>query len=143
MKGFVITSKGIEETACTEVKELINANCKAENSCVVFDFSKFEDLCLLCYRTQSADRVLYLIGSFEFRNFFDDFEKFIAEADFEDWVDMHNQFKVECIREGNHDFKSVDVEEKAREHIIKKSKGKKISKRDYEIVFLAYIIDNK
>ena len=51
MKGLAITSKGIEDTAAAEIKELINAKCKTEESCVVFDFRKFEDLCLLCYKS--------------------------------------------------------------------------------------------
>ena len=72
MKGIVITSKGIEGTASVEVTELINAKCKVEKCCVIFDFKKFRDLCLLCYKCQSADRVLYLAGSFEFDDFFGD-----------------------------------------------------------------------
>ena len=74
MKGLVITSKGIEDAAALEIKELISAECKAEEGCVIFDFKDYKDLCLLCYKSQSADRVLYLIGNFGFENFFDDFE---------------------------------------------------------------------
>ena len=82
MKGLAITSKGVEETACTEISELINSECKKEESCVIFEFKKFEDLCLLCYKAQSVDRILYLIGSFEFNDFFDEFEKFIEKSNF-------------------------------------------------------------
>ena len=70
MKGLVITSRGIEEIACKEIIELIDAKCKTEESCVIFDCNDFEDLCLLCYKSKSADRVLYLIGNFEYQDFF-------------------------------------------------------------------------
>lgn len=143
MKGLVITSKGIEETASIEVKELIGAECKIENQCVVFDFKDFKDLCLLCYKCQSADRVLYLIGSFEFKNFFEDFEIFIKKMEFDKWVDECKKFKVECIREGKHDFNSVGVETKTAKLILKKTKGKKVDVKNYGIIFFVYIVDGK
>ena len=143
MKGLVITSKGIEETASLEVKDLINANCKIEKGCVAFDFKNFRDLCLLCYKCQSADRVLYLIGSFEFKNFFEDFEIFIKKIEFDKWINESKKFKVECIREGTHGFNSVDVGTKTAKLILKKSKSKKIDMKNYEVIFLVYIINNK
>lgn len=142
MEGLVVTSKGIEETAFMEIKELINADCKAEEGCVIFDFKNLSDLCLLCYKCQSADRVICLIGSLEFKNFFGEFEKFILELNFDEWLGKAKKFKVECIRSGLHDFKSVDVEKKAGEFIAK-SKNKKVGIKDYEIIFLIYIVNNK
>ncbi len=144
MKGLIVTSKGLEETACIDVKELINSDCKVEEGCVIFDFEDFEDLCLLCYKCQSADRVLYLIGSFEFKDFFQDFEEFIDKISFDKWVNNHKQFKIECVRLGMHDFKSVDVESKAAHLVIKKSKNKiKVDKKGYEIIFFVYIFGSK
>ena len=143
MKGLIITSKGVEETAAREVKELINADCKVESGCVVFDFRKFSDLCLLCYKCQSADRVLCLIDMFDFRDFLEELENFIEKSGFLEWLSRYKKFKVECIRAGTHEFNSVDVESKAAEIMQKKSKGKKISMKDYEIIFLVYIFDNK
>mgnify|MGYP001589637538 CR=1 FL=1 len=68
MKGLAITSKGIEETASIEIKQLINADCEVYNGCVIFNFKEFRDLCLLCYKSQSIDRALHLIGNFQFKN---------------------------------------------------------------------------
>ncbi|MBI2654481.1 methyltransferase [Candidatus Woesearchaeota archaeon] len=141
MKGLVITSKGVEETASVEIKELINSNCNAENGCVVFDFNDFKELCLLCYKCQSADRVLYLIGGFEFRNFFEEFKRFIEKVKFEGWIKKCKKFKVECIREGSHDFNSADVEAKTAGFIAKK--GVKYAIKDYEVIFFVYIASNK
>lgn len=143
MKGLVITSKGIEETAALELKELINCKPKAENGYVVFDFRYFEDLCLLCYKSQSADRVLYLIGSFEFEDFFDELEKLIEKTKFEGWIEKCKRFRVECTRIGSHDFNSVDVESKTTGLIARKLKGAKPDLNDYEIIFFAYIAHNK
>ena len=143
MKGLVITSKGIEETAAKEIKELVNAKSKIEECCVVFDFNKFNDLCLLCYKSQSIDRVLYLIGSFEFKDFFADFEKFIGKLNFDGWIVKSKKFRIECTRIGNHDFKSVDVEAKTSGFILKKHKNFKVDMKDYEIIFLVYIVHNK
>ena len=143
MKGLVITSKGIEAIAAAEIKELINAECKAEESCVIFDFKELKDLCLLCYKSQSTDKVLYLIGNFEFQNFFDALERFIVKLDFGEWIEKYKKFKVECIRVGIHSFNSVDVETKTAEFILKKSKNKKVDMKNYEIIFLIYIVNNR
>lgn len=141
MKGLVITSKGIEGTAAAEIKELIGSNCKIEESCVIFDIKKLSDLCLLCYKSQSADRVMYLIGSFSFSNFFSDLENYIKKTEFDSWIAKLKKFRVECIRTGSHDFKSTDVEKKFTEIIGKK--GFKLDNSDYKIIFLIYIIGEK
>ncbi|MBS3104930.1 hypothetical protein J4234_01610 [Candidatus Woesearchaeota archaeon] len=143
MKGLVITSKGVETAAAAEITELIGADCKIYEGCVIFDFNNYKDLCLLCYKSQSADRVLYLMGSFGFDDFFNEFEEFIGKLDFGDWTAKYEKIKIECIRTGNHDFKSVDVEAKAAEFILKKAKGKVVANKDYEIIFFIYIIGNK
>jgi|SRR3989344_6677059 len=145
MKGLAITSKGVEETASLEIKELINADCKISECCVVFEFNKFEDLCLLCYKAQSVDRIIYLIGSFEFREFPLEFEKFIEKKDFDEWIGKNKNFKVECVRIGKHEFKSVDAESKATGIILEKYKNNKIkfNIKGWDIIFFICIVDNK
>ena len=143
MKGLAITSKGIENIAAAEIRELIGAKAKTGNGCVLFEFKKFEDLCLLCYKCQSADRILYLIGKFEFEDFFEELEKFIGKIGLDDWISKCKKFKVECIRVGSHDFKSVDAEAKIAGILLKKDKGRKIEMKDYSIIFFAYISDDK
>ena len=145
MKGLAITSRGLEETAAIEIKELVNAKCLIKESCVVFDFEKFEELCMLCYRSQSVDRIVYLIDNFEFKNFSEDFENFLDKTDFKDWIKKYKNFKVECLRVGNHDFKSVDAETQFAKFVLKKFKNKnvKFNLKEYEIIFFIYIINNK
>ena len=143
MKGLVITSRGIEETASFEIRELVNADCKIEDGCVIFDFRDFRDLCLLCYKCQSADRVICLLGSFSFKDFFADLDAFISGLHFDEWVCSHKKFRIECIRQGTHDFTSVDVQVKACKMILKRLKNAKIDLKDYELTYLIYIIDGK
>src|SRR3989338_813497 len=145
MKGLIITSKGIEDTACIEVKEIINTNCKAEQGCALFEFNDIKDICLLCYKSQTASRVLILINNFRFENFFEEFEKSIDNSKLGEWVHDKMQFKVECMRIGTHEFKSTDVEAKAGQIIINNSKKRdvKVNIKDYETIFFVYIFDNK
>ncbi|MBI3026911.1 methyltransferase [Candidatus Woesearchaeota archaeon] len=149
MKGLAIVSRGIEESASVEIRELTNAVCKIDEGCVIFDFKDFGDLCLLCYKAQSVDRVLCMMGSFQFENFFEDFEKFIAGLDFEEWLNDHRIFRVECMRIGTHNFNSVNVEIKSAKFILQNLKKKNIDKniafgiKDCEMIFFVYIINNK
>lgn len=143
MKGLVITSKGIEDIAALEVKELIDADCKIEDCAVSFDFRNFEDLCMLCYKCQSADRVLHLIGEFEFEDFFGELERFMEKIMFDKWTSKCRKFRVECIRIGNHAFKSVDAGAKTAELLLKKDKSKNLGMRDYGIIFFVYIVHKK
>ena len=142
MKGLAITSKGIEDIAAAEIKELTGAKCKAEECAVSFEHRNFEDLCLLCYKCQSADRILHLIGEFEFKNFFEELEIFIEKIKLEEWISKCRKFRVECIRMGNHDFKSIDAEAKVAELFLK-NKGKKLGMRDPDIIFFVYIVNSK
>ena len=68
MKGIAICSKGIEDITALEIKELINSKASIKNSCVTFNIKKLEDLCLLCYKAQSVDKILFLFDNFKFKN---------------------------------------------------------------------------
>ena len=68
MKGLAICSKGTEDITALEIKEFINSKAEIKDGCVIFNIKKQEDLCLLCYKAQSVDRILFLFDNFEFRN---------------------------------------------------------------------------
>jgi len=145
MKGLAVTSRGIEETACLEIRELINTECKIEESCIVFNYDKFEDLCLLSYKAQSIDRILYLIGDFKFDDFFKVLERFANKTNLDEWFKNHKNFKIECIRLGVHNFTSIDVEIKLSKLILDKYKNNKIkfNIKNYDINLFVYIVNNK
>ena len=142
MKGMAIASKGLEGIASKEITELIKAECRIEDSCVLFEFKDVKELCILCYKSQSADRILNLIFSSEFGDFFPDFEKLLEKSKLEAWAKNCRKFRVECIRLGTHDFNSAEVESKVAGIILKKSKGLKVSIKEYEIIFFVYIVGN-
>ena len=81
MKALAITSKGIEEITAKEIKEIINAETKVKNSCVVFDTKNPLDLCELCYRSQSITRVISVFDSFKFKDDEDLFGKLKSALD--------------------------------------------------------------
>ena len=145
MNGLALTSRGLEDTAAYEIRELINADCKTEDYTVLFDFKKFEDLCLLCYKCQSVDKILLLLGVFESSNILDELGKFIDKLELGDWLKSHRKFKIECVRLGIHDFNSTDVKAKACNFILEKFKNNKVKLdlKDYDIIFLICIIDKK
>ena len=82
MEGFLITHKGMEDIAAVEVKELIGSNSKTlgkqsfpvyqkskgflsiNETCIIFDIKTYEDLFKLCYKSQSAIGIFYLINEF-------------------------------------------------------------------------------
>ena len=145
MKGLAITSRGLEETASAEIKELIGAKCEVQDSCVVFDFEKYEDLCLLCYKAQSVDRIVNLLGNFEFDEFTAEFEKFFDGIKLDEWIINHKVFRSECTRIGSHNFKSTDAETLASKLILKRHSKEevKFDLKQHEIIFFIYIINNK
>ena len=143
MKGLAITSKGIEDIAALEIRELVNADCKIEEYGIIFDFKDFKELCLLCYKCQSADRIIYLMDNFEFNDFFEELKDFVSNLGFEDWVKKCNKFKVECIRIGTHNFKSVDAEAKSAKLIIHKLDNAKFDVKEHDLIFFIYIVNNK
>ena len=142
MNGLVVTSKGLEKIASIEIKELINADCEMAPYCVAFNFSKFEDLCLLCYKCQSVDKVIHLLGKFNFNNL-NEIEGLIDKLDLDKLIE-NKTFKVECIRQGVHDFKSTDVEIMASKFLLGKFKknGVKIDMKEHEIIFFICVFQN-
>src|SRR3989344_4886195 len=102
MKGFAIAEKGFEDVSVLEVKELIGAKGKAQQTIVAFTAQE-KDLCLLCYKSQSLRRVGKLLALFTFENL-SDIEKEAQKIGF----DMTKTFAVECERNGEHAFKNPD-----------------------------------
>ncbi|MFH1399133.1 MAG: THUMP domain-containing protein [Candidatus Woesearchaeota archaeon] len=111
MHGLIITHDGIEDIAVTELKELIGAKGTIENGVVVFKFRCILDLYKLSYCMQSVRRVLLLIAEFEVKpgllQTMALVEKALKKAEIEDIKDM--RIKTECVRQGAHDFTSLDL----------------------------------
>ncbi|MBW2992945.1 hypothetical protein KY317_00020 [Candidatus Woesearchaeota archaeon] len=136
MKGLAITYKGMEDISATEISELIKSpNIKPVSGGVVFDFDKFEDLFLLCYRMQSAIKIIYLFENFQISGVDD------IRLSGIDMIDNATTFSSRCTRIGEHNFSSKDVEAKVGD-IIKELSSAKVDLKNPEIPVLTYIYDN-
>ena len=93
MKGLAICYKGVEDISAKEISELINRKAEVKEGCIVFDFSKLEDLALLCYKTQSINRVLLLMDEFKITKIED--LKRISKIDLSKWL-KNRTFAARC-----------------------------------------------
>lgn len=149
MKALAITSKGIENIAALEIKELINAKTEAKKGCVIFEAKKPEDLCLLCYKAQSVDKILFLFDFFKIEDnekFFDNLNNKIKKINFSDWLDKKLTFRVSC-KKINNDIPTEKICEKAGSFIIENIKKNKKYKQKVDlsypnIIFFVYVLEN-
>jgi len=139
MKGAVIVSKGLEETASLEIKELIGGTPLSKERVVIFDIKKLEDLCTLCYKTQSASRVLLLLDNFKSKDILEVIEEKINDLDIKKW--NKGTFSVECERFGSHDFNSVDVERAVSDLIFSKTQ-QKVNLKNPDTTFFVFIYND-
>ena len=143
MKGLAITSKGIEDISALEIKELINSESEIQDSCVIFNIKKLEDLCLLCYKSQSIEKILFLLDYFDIK----ELNNKISGLDFSNWLDKETTFKVSCKKINNEDFSSEEITGNTGALIIENiKKNKKYRQRvdldNPNITFLLFINKN-
>ena len=62
MEGLAITSKGMEDITAREINEIIGASGKIADSSVIFGINNLEELCLISYKAQSINKILYLLS---------------------------------------------------------------------------------
>ena len=106
-KSFAVCEKGLEDISVREISELIDAKAIFQGTLLSFDVKKLDDLCFLCYKTQSLRRAGLLLSSFDFKTV-EDIEKHFRKIDL--LRAKGKTVTIECSRNGEHDFKSVDVE---------------------------------
>ncbi|MBN2368720.1 methyltransferase [Candidatus Woesearchaeota archaeon] len=144
--GLVIVNKGAEDIAALELKELIKASAiKKYETAVKFNFKEFLELCAVCYRAQSVARAILLLAEFDvdksMAKTVKNIEKIFPEKDIKKWIHGKKSFMVETRREGEHDFKSVDI---SKNISLKIAKYKSTPEYDNpEIIFYVYIYQDK
>ncbi len=143
LKSFAIANKGTENFCAKEIKDLINANCKILDRAIIFETEKYEDLCKLSYLGQSFSRVVLHMGDFEFEeNLFLKLEENILSSKINNWLHEGITFRTECLRLGEHNFTSVDVEQKSGGFILKKCEGKvKVDLRRPTLIVFIFVVD--
>ena len=144
MKGLAICSKGIEDIAALELKGLIKAKAQIEDSCVIFNIKKLEELCLLCYKAQSVEKILFLFDHFELK----DLNKTIKKIKFDKWLDKDTTFRVTCKKIDNENISSEEIAANIGALIIENIKKNKKYKQKVEldnpdITFLIFINNDK
>ncbi len=110
---------GFEDIAAAEVEELIGAKATAAAGVVVFQVSDLADLCRLCYLSQSASSVLFLLSQFAVAKTAaataENLKKSLRGADFKAWFQKGATFKVafQPCAAASHDFSSSEIEAEA------------------------------
>ncbi len=138
MKGLAVVDKGLEEVARREIEEKTKQKGMIENTAIIFDVKKEEDLCALAYTCQSVRRILKL----ERRVVIDeDLEKTKQQLrkELSNFETFSKKAMVECERKGQHNFNSVDISKEVCD--ILREKGFKISMDDYDARIFIYIND--
>lgn len=148
MKALAITSTGIEDIAALEIKELTKSKTQIKESCIIFEPKKIEDLCLLCYKAQSIEKILFLFNNFNFTNdsFFNDLKKQIEKIDFDKWLNKKITFRVSS-KKIETELSNEEICSKTGEfiinHIQKTKKYKqKVDLNNPDLIFFVYIFKN-
>ena len=148
MKALAITSHGIEDITALEIKELTSSKAEVKDSCVIFNIKKLEDLCLLCYKAQSVEKILFLLDNFNFKDFNKEIKKVISKIDFSKWLNKTTTFRVTCKKIDNENLHSEETAASVGALIIKNIKknkkyNQKVELDNPDITFLIFINKNQ
>jgi len=149
MQGLLLVDKGLEDTAILELKELVKAKGKTVEPSLVLFNCKEEDLARLCYKGQSMQRVLLLLGSAACKPDLESIEKTarkIAESvDWKSWLKKGKSFCCEAAHLIDTDFKSMDLERtiggEVFEVLEKVKCSPKVSLKDPDLFIYAILTD--
>ncbi len=141
-KYFVITLKGAEDIASLEISELIKAkNIAKEDTIVKFESDNLEDLCAITYKAQSIKKACLLFSEFSVKkdlgSTFLSFQKSLKNTGFLEWAKP--KIKVECIRYGIHDFRSIDIAAKATRLILSKKQNSSADYGNPDVILFIFI----
>jgi len=140
MKGAIITHPGLEAVSGKELKDLIGVDCALHRSAALFETGELEDFCTLCYRAQSAMKVLYLFFESKFKCM-DDILKQVGDCNLNDWL-KDKKFVVRSKVVDNEDISTMESERAIGEVIHEKFKGE-VDLDNPDITFFTYIIEDK
>ncbi len=144
MKGFGIVSKGTEDVAALEVKEILKAKASVREGAVVFPIKKPEDLCHLAYRSQSFSRILLHLDEFESgKGPKEALSKFKGDLKIVKKLMKRKEvtFAARAIRHGEQDFATKDIERELGETIHREYPS--VDLNDPDIVFFAYVVGKR
>lgn len=135
MESIAVTIKGIEDICAKEIKKILGSEGKKVCSGrVLFDSDNVEKL---VRRGRSIERVYYLLNKLKFKKFEEIIDK-AREIDFSKCIGK--SFMVKCNREGEHDFKSIDIEKDVGEIIFER--GYKVDLKNPETIVYVDIVND-
>jgi 23S rRNA G2445 N2-methylase RlmL len=140
MQGAIITNPGIEAVSGKEIKELIGADCKIGRSVVTFEVRDIEELCTLCYCSQSAVKVLHLLFAGTV-NGIDGSCDAVKRLDLSAWLGGRS-FVVRSRIVDNEEIDTLESERLIGEVIYEKYHAK-VDLEHADIPFFAYFIGNE
>jgi 23S rRNA G2445 N2-methylase RlmL len=129
MKCLVIVSKGLEDVAALEIKELIGVSASLGEGFCILDVKSEKELCLLSYKCQSVDKVLLLLDNFKVSSL-DDFKQ-VKNIDFS----LTGTFRVSSVQIDND---LDEVESKVGEFI----EGK-VDLNNPDTIIFAYLVKDQ
>ncbi|MFH2028219.1 MAG: THUMP domain-containing protein [Nanoarchaeota archaeon] len=146
MKGLSIVSKGIEDISALEINELIKVDTVVEERAVIFDVKTYEDLCLLCYKSQSSDRIILLLDSFKFKKI-KDIQKKVKSIDLSQWLDKNKTFRVTSSISDN-ELSSAEIDPEVGSFIFDNIKKNnkielKVNLDNPDVIFFVYVVKDK
>ncbi len=140
--AVALTFRGFEVIAALEVKEILGKKATPQKEYVTFSATDLE-LAELCYKTQTARRVLRLFGIF----FFTSLDSLLASATaLLEKADLSllsgKTFRVECERYGNHSFSSQEAASALGGVFLKKQPNALVHLKDPDIILYCFIRDD-
>ena len=121
MKYIAITTKGLEEITAKE----LNGVVIAEKHVL---FSKLK-------KSKTSNTIFQLLDSFKFKDI-KEIEKRVDKIK----ISFKKSFRVECLRYGSHNFKSVEVEREVGKILFKK--GNKVDLKNPNEIFFVSILND-
>ncbi len=113
MKGIAITAIGTEECASLELEEYGAKHIHQKKGAVIFDVKDLDELAVLAYKCQSADRILIHLADFELgkKDIETVFNKNIEKISIDKTLLQDGMnFRATALRRGSHDFSSNEME---------------------------------
>ncbi len=140
MKAVAITSKGLENLAVREVKEILGKEALSRD-CVIFFEGSEKEILQFAYLAKSVKRVLILSGkttiAVDKKELFHAIEVMMKDVDVLGFV--HGKtFKVETERFGEHGFNSLDISSEISRLIVVKTKAV-ISLSAPQVLFYCFV----
>ena len=143
--GIVICDRGFANECASEIKELVVArNVVCSESYITFDVSERADLLHLCYRMQTAVKVLELLGTSKLnvQTLLADCERFISQPDvLLPWVNAGRTFKIVTrFDEAEMGLATLDVAARVGAMVLARHPECKVNMKTPQTVICVYVI---